>query len=767
MDLLIIERRASQRSRVGLRITGTVQGVGFRPYVHRLARELSLAGFVGNDAQGVFVEAEGAGGDIAIFLRRLPLEAPPMAVVERIDTCSLAPRGTTEFTIATSDGTGARAVPVSPDAATCRACLRDMRDPRDRRYGYAFTNCTDCGPRYTIVRDVPYDRPATTMAMFAMCADCASEYHDPTDRRFHAQPVCCPACGPELTLVAVERGAVDGDPIRAAARLLRDGQVVAIKGLGGYHLGVDATNERAVATLRVRKQREQRPLAVMVADLDAARRLCAVSQREAELLTDVAAPIVVLRRADGETGVAPSVAPGTDRLGVMLAYTPVHHLLADAFGGPFVLTSGNLSDEPIAFDDDDARARLSGIADAFLTHDRPIHMRVDDSVARLVDDRPMLIRRARGYAPRPLRVPWRFPRPVLAVGAERKSTVCVAAEHHATLSHHIGDLENWETFQSFTQAIAHLCRLFDIEPAVVAHDLHPEYLSTKHALELHGVDLVGVQHHHAHIASCLADNDEAGPVIGIAFDGTGYGTDGTIWGGEVLVADLASSERVGHLQTVPLPGGAAAIREPWRMAASWLQRTYGSHPPDGLGVVERHRDRWDQVLSVAAAGVNAPLTSSAGRLFDAVAALIGVRDVVAYEGQAAIELEQRADRDEHDGYPMTPLAGAPLRIGGSDLIRAVTADLLAGVPTATISARFHRAVATAIAEACVRVRESTGLDTVALSGGVFQNVLLVERTVALLRARTFRVLTHHRVPPNDGGISFGQAVVAAARDRAS
>jgi hydrogenase maturation protein HypF len=689
-----------------------------------------------------------------------------MAVIERVETRPLAARGDAGFRIAPSDATGTRAVPVSPDIATCGGCLAEVRDPSDRRCRYAFTNCTDCGPRYTIVRDVPYDRPATTMAGFAMCDDCAREYHDPGDRRFHAQPVCCPACGPQLSLVDAGGGPIEGDPVRATARLLRDGSIVAVKGLGGYHLAVDATNETAVARLRVRKHREERPLAVMVADLGAARALCHVGRHEADLLAGPTAPIVLLRRR-ADAGVAAAVAPGNRALGVMLAYTPVHHLLAAEVGGPFVLTSGNVSDEPIAYADDDARARLAGIADAFLTHDRPIHMRVDDSVVRMVGDRPLLVRRSRGYAPQPVLTAQPFPRPVLAVGAELKSTVCLAAGRRAYLSHHIGDLENWETYRSFAGAIDHLRRLFEIEPAVVAHDLHPEYLSTKHAVELDGVDLVGVQHHHAHIAACLADNDLSGPAIGVAFDGTGYGTDGTIWGGEVLVADLVDFRRVGHLDVVPLPGGAAAIREPWRMAASRLAHAFNDGVPDDLAVAGRQADRWADVLAVARAGINSPPTSSAGRLFDAVAALAGVRDAVSYEGQAAIELEQVADPSEPRGYPVSLTDGAPFVIGGADLVRAVVADLRAGVPVATVAARFHRGMVDAVVAACARVRADTGLDTVALSGGVFQNVLLVRWAVEALERDGFRVLTHRRVPPNDGGISFGQAVVAAARDRAA
>ena len=753
-----------QRARVRIRVEGTVQGVGFRPFVYGLATALRLGGFVGNDVRGVIVEAEGEPDAVEEFVHRLTVEAPPMAVIERVDTRALRALGQRRFAIVTSTAGGARAVPVSPDAATCSACLAEMADPADRRYRYPFTNCTNCGPRYTIVRDVPYDRPATTMAGFELCADCEREYHDPADRRFHAQPVCCPACGPALQLLTPAGDALDDDPIVATARLLQDGNVVALKGLGGYHLAVSAADEAAVGRLRFRKQREDRPFAVMVVDLQTARMLCDVGPREEALLTGAAAPIVLLRRTGG--GLASAVAPGNRSLGLMLPYTPVHHLLAAAHPGPFVLTSGNVSDEPIAYTDDDARSRLADIADAFLAHNRPIHMRVDDSVVRVVGDRPVPVRRSRGYAPQPLTTAWDFPRHVLACGAELKNTVCVAKGRHAFVSHHIGDLENYETFQSFTEAIGHLSRLFDVTPATVAYDLHPEYLATKHALELEGVDLVGVQHHHAHIASCLADHGEPGPVIGVAFDGTGFGTDGTIWGGEILVADLERFDRIGHLQTVPLPGGAAAIREPWRMAASYLRTAYGADLPGDLDVAARHRDRWEDVLSVAEAGVNSPLTSSAGRLFDAVAALVGVRDAVHYEGQAAIELEQVADPQERGGYRAQITDERPFAIGGADLVRAAVDDLRRGVGVPVIAARFHAGVVRAITDACERTRAATGLTAVALSGGVFQNALLVERTVARLEAGGFRVLTCVRVPPNDGGISFGQAAVAGARDRA-
>ena len=750
---------ARERLRLRVRVTGIVQGVGYRPFVHALAGRHGLGGLVGNDAEGVFIEAEGdSEAALAAFVAALSAEAPPLAVVESVVSQSVAAVGESSFVIVTSRDGGAHVALVSPDVATCEECLAEVRDPGARRFRYPFTNCTNCGPRFTITRGVPYDRPLTTMAGFPMCAECAAEYHDPTDRRFHAQPVCCPRCGPALGLSDPTGQALPGEPLAEAARLLRSGAVIAVKGLGGYHLAARADDETAVAALRSRKHREDKPFAVLVANLSAAGRLCVIDPAGAALLAGPARPIVLLPLRPGAP-VAPSVAPGNRSLGVMLPYTPLHHLLAEEVGAPFVLTSGNLSDEPIAYRDEDAFERLGGIADAFLLHDRPIHIRTDDSVTRPFRGQEMLLRRSRGYAPRPLRLPWAFPRPVLATGAELKSTFCVAKGHHAFVSHHIGDLENYETYASFAEGIEHFCRLFDAAPEVVAHDQHPEYLSTKYAHDLAGVELVGIQHHHAHIASCLADNGETGPVLGVAFDGLGWGPDGTIWGGELLVADLAGYERVGHLAPVPMPGGAAAIKEPWRMAAAHL----GDDAPAKLQA--RHQERWETVLAMARSGVSSPLTSSAGRLFDAVAAVVGVRDSVHYEGQAAIELEQSADPEERDAYPVAIDPGPPLSLAGGDLVRAAVSDLAAGVPVPTIATRFHNGLAGVVAEACVRLREEHGLATVALSGGVFQNLLLLGRLVDQLETGGFRVLVHSRVPPNDGGISLGQAAVTGALDR--
>jgi hydrogenase maturation protein HypF len=755
----------TQPIRTAVRVEGIVQGVGFRPFVYSLATGLGLGGLVGNDVDGVFAEVEGPAAAVGEFLRRLAAEAPPLASIERITTSAMTPAGAASFEIVASGPDGRRRTLVAADTATCADCLRELADPADRRYRYPFINCVNCGPRFTIVRDVPYDRPLTTMAGFAMCDLCAAEYHDPADRRYHAQPVCCPACGPRLTLRDAAGDRLPADSLSGAAALLRAGRIVAVKGLGGYHLAADAASEAAVAALRARKHREDKPFAVLAADLDAARTLCEVDDAAAALLTGRARPIVLLPRVPG-AAVAAATAPGNRDLGIMLPYTPLHHLLVEAVGRPMVLTSGNVSDEPIAYRDEDALDRLAGIADAFLTHDRAIHIRTDDSVTRAFRGRPMALRRSRGYVPEPVAVPGGFRRPVLACGAELKNTFCLAKDRHAFVSHHIGDLENVETLRSFTEGIDHVRRLFDVDPRVVAYDLHPEYLSTKYALDLNDVDLACVQHHHAHIASCLADNGwpaESGRVIGVAFDGTGYGADGTLWGGEFLVADYAGFERAGHLAPVPLPGGQAAIRQPWRMAAAYLEMA--GLDAERLDVARRNSGQWPAVVAMARKGLNAPLTSSAGRLFDAVAALLGVRDTISYEGQAAIELEQLAAPAERGAYRAGTDAGAPFRVRGGDLVRAAADDLAAGVPPAVIAARFHNGVAVVVEAGCLRLRERHGLTTVALSGGVFQNMLLLNQVLTRLESREFTVLTHSRVPCNDGGISLGQAVIAAARDR--
>lgn len=752
-------------ARRAIRVTGIVQGVGFRPFVHGLAAELGLAGFVGNDERGVFIEVEGPVPALDALLAALRDRPPPLAMVTGVAATPVPATGGTAFTIASSGATGRAATLISPDTATCADCLRELRDPTDRRFAHPFINCTNCGPRFTIVTGVPYDRATTTMAGFSMCEDCAREYHDPADRRFHAQPVCCPACGPTLRFAAASDPgnpsdpgdpgdpSDPSDPIAGAAAALRSGAVLAIKGIGGYHLAALASDPDAVATLRARKHREDKPFAIMAPDLAAVQALCACDPAEAAELGSRRAPIVLLRRRTDAT-VAPAVAPGNAHLGMLLPYTPIHHLLLAELRESIVLTSGNVSDEPIAHRDDDAVEQLTGIADAFLTHNRAIRTRADDSVLRVVRGVPFAVRRSRGFAPEPIRLELAAPRPVLGCGAELKNTFCLLRGSEAFVSHHIGDLENAETLHAFTDGIAHLRTLLDVEPAVLAHDLHPEYLSTKWALAQEGVELVGVQHHHAHLAACLAEHGEPGPAIGIACDGLGYGTDGTLWGGEVMRVSLAGFTRVAHLEPVGLPGGVTAIRQPWRTAASWL-RTAGVELP---GIAERIGPQWAQVQRLLASDVPVPVTTSAGRLFDAVSALVGVRDRVTYEGQAAIELEQIVDRGVRDGYAVAQ-DGAVIR--AADLVRGVVADLRAGVAAPVVAARFHNGLARALVAAAVGAAGAADLATVALSGGVFQNLLLLDAVRSGLEAAGLRVLVHSRLPCNDGGISLGQVAIAA------
>jgi hydrogenase maturation protein HypF len=769
----------ARAARVRARVEGTVQGVGFRPYVYRLAREEQLGGFVLNDERGVLLEVDGRPGAVLSFLARLARESPPLAVVERVECDRIASTGERDFRIVESVRRGAADALIAADAATCADCLAELRDPADRRFRYPFVNCTNCGPRFTIVRGVPYDRPATTMAGFAMCPACQAEYDDPGDRRFHAQPNACPVCGPRVALLDAGgtpvAAAGDDDAVQTAARWLARGALLAIKGIGGYHLACNAADGRAVGELRARKRREDRPFALMARDGAAVEALVELGDAERELLASAARPIVLApRRAGG--AVAESVSPGVRELGVMLPYAPLQHvLLGDlaALGvGALVLTSGNVSDEPIAFRDDDARERLAGIADGTLLHDRPIETRTDDSVVRAVAvggrRRPLVLRRSRGYVPGSIALPVEAPRPLLACGAQQKATFCIARRRHAWVSHHIGDLEHYPALAAYRQGIEHFERLFALEPAVVAHDLHPDYASTALALELDGVQLTGVQHHHAHLAACLAEHGLEGPAVGAIYDGSGFGGDGTVWGGELLVGDLLGFERAGSLRPVRMPGGTAAVREPWRMACAWLADAHGEARPLPQALAGRVEEaRWAQVGRIAASPAVSPLTTSMGRLFDAVSALCGIRAATTYEGQAAVELEGRVAAGDHGSYdlPMVAAGGLPL-LDPRGAILAITGDLAAGVPVAVISARFHEAVARATALACASAAELHGLELAVLSGGVFQNRTLLERTAVLLADAGLRVLVPERLPPNDGGIAYGQAAVAAARDRA-
>ena len=780
------------------RVEGTVQGVGFRPFVHRLAGELELGGSVLNDARGVQLEVEGDPAAVECFLGRLVGDAPPLAVVERVSRSEIEPVGEAGFEILGSDAGGEQLAPVAADAATCADCLAELFDPADRRYRYPFINCTNCGPRFTIVRGTPYDRARTTMAGFEMCPHCRAEYEDPADRRFHAQPNACPDCGPRAQLLSREGEPTPdrGDAVAAASAALLEGAIVAVKGLGGYHLACRADHEGAVAELRARKRREEKPFALMAPDLQAARQLAELGPEQEALLAGRERPIVLARRHAG-AAVAPAVAPGSRDLGLMLPYSPLHHLLLADAGTTLVMTSGNASDEPIAFHDDDALERLRGIADLFLVHDRPIETRTDDSVVQFAHlpqrareaqrvARALLLRRSRGYVPESIELPVECEAPVLACGAELKNTFCVAKGRRAWVGHHIGDLQNAEALASFREGIEHLERLFAVSPGLCAHDLHPDYLSTRYALEQEGVELVGVQHHHAHLAACLAEHGLAGPAIGAIYDGTGYGTDGTVWGGELLVGGLAGFERAGRLWSVRMPGGEAAIREPWRMACAWTAEALGEEPPIPALLQDRVGPRaWRASHELARSGLASPITSSVGRLFDAMAALCGIRATVSYEGQAAFELQAACDEHERGAYPLPAIdaseepAAAPdeavrgsggLAAGGQVLdaratVAAALSDLNAGVAVPQVAARFHNGLAQATADTCVDQAQRHDLELVVLSGGVFQNRLLLERTAEAISGAGLRVLVPLRLPPNDGGISYGQAAVAAARSQ--
>ncbi|MDO3379261.1 carbamoyltransferase HypF [Geoalkalibacter halelectricus] len=756
--------------RCRIEIEGIVQGVGFRPFVYQLARRHHLAGWVLNDSRGVTIEAQGDTAAMEDFLHALRAQAPPLAVITRFKTrpCPLATEDS--FVIHASNETAERRIQIAPDTYVCGDCLAELFDPADRRYRYPFINCTNCGPRYTIVTGVPYDRPLTTMADFPLCADCRREYENPASRRFHAQPNACPACGPRLSLHdGAGRRLEVPDALGQAIALLRQGRILAVKGLGGYHLVVDAANDQAVAELRRRKTRDEKPFALMSRDLEAVRRYAWVNEAEEQLLLGVERPIVLLpRRADH--GLSPRVAPSNGFFGVMLPYTPLHHLLLEDQFTALVMTSANLSDEPILFEDGEALTRLSDIADAYLSHNRRIHTRTDDSIARILAGRAVLMRRSRGYVPRGILLPQAQPT-VLALGAELKNTICFTQENRAFLSQHIGDLKNLEVLRGLEHSVDHLGRILGLRPRIVAHDLHPDYLSTRFAEELPEVRRIGVQHHHAHLVSCLADNGRDEPAIGVIFDGLGFGADGHIWGGEFLLGDADGFERAAHLAYLPMPGGDAATREPWRMALSALAHAFGESLPEPAFFPTHAPGDLRLVRQMIARGINCPLTSSCGRLFDAVAALIGVRQRISYEGQAALELEQIAAEGEQGryAYELYDRQG-PFVVDPAPLIRSLVEDLGQGVAPGVLSARFHNTLAAMIQEVCGRLREGSGLNLVALSGGVFQNRYLTEKTLPLLERDGFTVLTHSLVPPNDGGLALGQAVIAgrlAARQQQS
>lgn len=746
-------------------VRGVVQGVGFRPFIYRLAQQYDLKGWVRNTSGNVEVEVEGDEARLSRFLEDLKTEAPPMSRIENIEVSFAAPKGYSDFRIGESLSREGHYQLVSPDIATCPDCKEEIFSTADRRFRYAFTNCTNCGPRFTIIEDIPYDRPKTTMRKFKMCPLCQREYDDPLDRRFHAQPNACPVCGPSLELVDSEGRTVDcEDVIKTASRLLKEGKILAVKGLGGFQLACDATGDDGVNSLRTRKRRPSKPLAVMMGNMQDIERHCLVSEEERELLESPQAPIVLLSWKEG-SDISKTIAPNLKYLGVMLPYTPLHHLLVQEAGLPLVMTSGNLSEEPIAKDNDEALRRLKGIADYFLLHNRDIYARYDDSVYMVEEGKARALRRARGYAPYPIFLPFKS-RQVLACGAEDKNTFCLTRDEHAFLSQHIGDMENEETLEHFENTIGLYRKLFRVEPEIIAYDMHPEYLATKYAVEMGSganLKMVPVQHHHAHIVSCMVENNVREPVIGVAFDGTGYGSDGTIWGGEFLVADWKGFKRVGHLEYVPLPGGAAAIKKPYRMALSYLYTLLGENfDLEGLSLGGINPAEVEIIKQQLKRKINSPLTSSAGRLFDAVSALVGVRGEIDYEAQAAIELEMlAADAMDAKAYPFvikSEEGTGVVRLG--ELWSALVRDVKDKVPTPIISLKFHNAVAEITAEMCKLVSKDIGIKRVALSGGVFQNRLLLSLTMAALQKEGFDVLTHCLVPPNDGGVSLGQAVIA-------
>ena len=758
--------KTSTLSLARISVKGVVQGVGFRPFIYQLATRHDLRGWVCNTSEDVKIEVEGSATDIDLFLLKLKEQAPPVSNIEKISVTREKPVGYDKFEIRHSIAEEGKYQLVSPDIATCPDCLSEIFDPANRRYLYPFTNCTNCGPRFTIITDIPYDRPNTTMNIFQMCPECRREYENPLNRRFHAQPNACPVCGPRLELVDAEGNSVACDDIlTTASDFLKKGKIIAVKGLGGFLLACDATSGRAVSRLRQRKTRPSKPLAIMVSSLDEARQYCHINNKEAELLAATGSPIVLLKWRESSP-IASEVAPGLKYLGIMLPYTPLHHILLRRAELPLVMTSGNLSEEPIAKDNDESLRRLGNIADYFLMHNRDIYALYDDSVMLVENNTPQFTRRARGYAPYPVSLTFQSDQ-ILGCGAEEKNTFCLTRDTFAFVSQHIGDMENMETLKHFTNTIELYKKLFRIKPEIIAHDLHPEYLPTKYAKEIavqhKNIKLIGVQHHHAHIASCMADNGLDELVIGVSFDGTGYGSDGNIWGGEFITADYQQFARMAHLEYLPLPGGATAIKKPYRTAIGYLHALGIDVDTELLFLQNIDAAEIDVIKNQVEKGINTPLTSSMGRLFDAVSALINIRGVIEYEAQAAIDLEMLATTagDENGLYPFSTVEqDGVTRIKIRDLIAAIITDISGTVPGAVIAARFHNTVAKMILDLCQLISGKTGIRKVALSGGVFQNRLLLKKAIALLKSVNLEVYTHQHVPCNDGGISLGQVVIA-------
>ncbi len=749
-------------------VQGIVQGVGFRPFIFQLAKRFNLCGFVTNTPKGVDLEVEGDEESLEAFFEAIVHEHPPLAHISSLDWAEIPTKGDNDFVILESRRGEERFTLISPDVCICDDCIAELLDPQDRRFRYPFINCTNCGPRYTIIKDIPYDRATTTMNKFRMCKACHNEYHNPSNRRFHAQPNACWDCGPRTYLHDAEGKILPcEDPVKETVALLEDGHILAIKGLGGFHLAVDASNHKAVVRLRRRKHREEKPFAIMVKDLETARQFAHVNHAEAEVLTSRQRPIVLLRKKRSH-GLSSQVAPKNKYFGIMLPYTPLHYLIMQGNFPALVMTSGNMTEEPINIDNNEAFKNLRGIADYFLIHDRDIYLRSDDSVIRVIDEIPRQIRRSRGYVHVPIFLPEKMKSlpPALGVGAELKNTICMTKDNNAFVSQHIGDLENLETYQFFELTISHLRRILEIEPRVIGYDLHPDYLSTKYVKEHSGLPVVSIQHHHAHIVSCMVENGLDGPVIGLALDGTGLGTDGNIWGGEFLLADLVSFRRIAHLDYIPLPGGDMAAKHPWRMGLIYLYKTYQEEmfqlPIPFVQRLDKNLSRL--LIEMAQKGLNSPLTSSCGRLFDAVSAILCIRGHIAYEGQAAIELEMCQVGQDDMVYPFSiQTQGETWIMDSRDIIKAIVNDIMRGETKGRISKRFHNTMIRMFAVMTSKISKVTGIRQIVLSGGVFQNATLLSGLTKALVGMGFKVYSHSLVPTNDGGLSLGQAICAGMK----
>ncbi|MEA3286968.1 MAG: carbamoyltransferase HypF [Candidatus Marinimicrobia bacterium] len=749
-------QKTIKHNRRRLTVNGIVQGVGFRPFIYNLARDIGLVGSVSNTSEGVKIELQGSSAQHLEFDQRLGSEAPPLSTITSVETEDIQLGEDKHFIIITSQSNAAVSTLIAPDVALCEDCRQELFDPADRRYKYPFINCTNCGPRYTIIENIPYDRPYTSMKDFPLCPDCQAEYEDPLNRRFHAQPNACPTCGPHVWLTDAHGKRLDAeDPIGKALQLLTQGKILAIKGLGGFHLAVDARNKAAVAHLRQAKGRDEKPFALMIRDLATAQQFVQLSAAEKQAVSSIQAPILLASIID-INNLAPNIAPGNDRLGIMLPYTPLHHLLLNKSLDVLVMTSANFSEEPICIGNDEALERLGDMADYFLLHNRDIYLRSDDSVIMEMAGEIRPIRRSRGYAPRPVFLKRKGPS-VLAVGGELKNTIALSKDDKVFLSQHIGDLENLEAYEFFQMTIEHLKRIFEIDPDLIVHDLHPEYLSTKWAKE-QNLPLLGVQHHHAHLASCMIENDLNEPVIGIIMDGTGYGTDGTIWGGEFLIGDFKGFERKAYFEPMPLPGGEAAIKSPWRTGLSYLHHSFGSDLPD---IPMLNGKNIEPIIQIIERGLNSPLTSSCGRLFDAVAALSGGRQTIRYEAQAAIEFMQSAHNElgsDYTNFNLIERQGLHI-ISISHIMHELVPRINSAQPIEALSQWFHHSLIHTFVHISNQLRQETELNQVVLSGGVFQNRLLFEGLFQALELNHFDVYTHRQVPTNDGGLALGQVAI--------